>query len=284
MRRRIVLKLPLLGAVLGKVMTGQVARGAPPAALEEIFATWSQGVPELGPEEAQFLRRLALERQEAVGTRSGLFEAPGAHSSIVRQPIFYDLLRAADAPSAALDPHVRRLVEQRGDRFYYFESGVTIDRGRWESIDALMFEMRYRPPEVSTHSQTPDSESKALLTIGTEVTLKVGATFELQPVKLESSAEVDIQSERFNLLEHTLISAIGEKQPWSRWMFNSSGLARDDVRFIAVLRVPKDVASLTIDVTAIFIDKLFKTLELSRRSKHAVYRCLFDPPTCAYFA
>nr|MBS0020141.1 hypothetical protein [Gammaproteobacteria bacterium] len=110
-----------------------------------------------------------------------------------------------------------------------------------------------RPPEVSTHSQTPDSESKALLTLGTEAALKVGGGLELKPVKVEGSAGVNVQSERFNLLEQGLISAIGEKQPWSRWMLNSSRLVRDDVRFITVLRVPKHVVSLTIDVTATLI-------------------------------
>jgi hypothetical protein len=284
MRRRTLLGLPLLGIGLGGFMPERTVPATPSSALEDIVTTWTQGLGDLTPEEAQFLTRLAADRQDAVGTRSGLFDPPGARSEIVRQPIFYDLFGAGDVRKTTLVPHVRQLVEQRGDRFYYFESGVTIDRGRWESIDALIFELRYTPEKVSTHSQTPDSKSKALLTLGTEASLALTGGLNLKAAKAEASAGVNLQSKRFDLLEQRLVSAIGEKQPWSRWLLDSGGLVRDDVRFITVLRVPKDVRSLTIDVTAIFIDKLFRTLERSRRSKHAVYRCRFDPPTCTYSA
>nr|MBS0020140.1 hypothetical protein [Gammaproteobacteria bacterium] len=86
MKRRIVLKFPLLGIALGNAITGEAVRATPPSALEEIVTTWSQGLPELAPEEARFLTRFAVDRQQAIDTRSGFFEAPGTHSAIVRQP------------------------------------------------------------------------------------------------------------------------------------------------------------------------------------------------------
>lgn len=300
MKRRSFVKLSLLGAVLGKTVgRAPLTAAAQPSRtnLDGIVGTWAEDLDNLSSEERLFLQELAEDRQKAIGTRSGLFETPGKNSEIVQQPILYDLLADPALDKSTLDSQLRMLVEQAGDRFYYFETGVTIDRGRWESIDALIFEMRYTPNQVSTYSQTPDYESRSVLKLGTEANLEISGALKVRPVKLDvraveakgeaqAAGRVQFNFERkFNLLEEVLVSAIGEKQPWCRWTLNSGRLGRnDDVRFVTVLRVPKGTESLSIQVTATFIDKLFKTLELSRATKEAAYNCTFEPLVCTYLA
>ncbi len=96
---------------------------------------------------------------------------------------------------------------------------------------------------------------------------------------IQADANLDVETKGRYTLETVKVTAIGEQQPWSRWMVNASGLIKEDVRFIGVLRVPKALTAFTIRVKAVFIDKLL-FLERSRTQKNATYSCTRNPLSC----
>lgn len=187
-----------------------------------------------------------------------------------------------------MDPRAAILTEQ--DRFYYLETGVTIDKGRFESIDALIFELSYTPDQVSTFSQMPDRTTQAILIVGGNLRLALGADLKIAPTQLasgrlqasttqEAGASLSVETKGTYTLETVEVTATGERQPWARWMINSSGRINDDVRFIGILRAPNKLTGFTIQVKAIFIDKLL-FLERSRTEKSLTYSCTTSPARC----
>lgn len=189
-----------------------------------------------------------------------------------------------------LDARAKALVEQAGERFVYLETGVTIEKDRYETIDALIFELTFTPSQVATFSQIPDMTTKEILKLGGETKLALGGDLTVAPVEVqrsrltakvggESSHKLMLEMKTDYTLEKVLVSATGEGQPRARWMLDASRLIRDDVRFIGVLRVPKSVKHFRVDATAIFIAKLL-SLELSRQEKRLSYECSGAPIRC----
>ncbi len=254
---------------------------------EKVLGAWTAGLGSLSPEEEEFLRGLAQERLAAPTTK-GSGSPPGARSEIVRNPLFFDYAEFMKNQGKDLDARAMALVKQ--DRFYYLETGVTIEKGRFESIDALIFELAYEPDQVSTFSQLPDRTTEAILTVGGDARLALGADLKVAPAEVvfgklqakvtpEAGAKVYAEGKRTYTLEKVLVTATGERQPWSRWIVNSSGLIKDDVSFIGVLRVPKALKAFKVRVKAVFIDKLL-FLERSRSEKKAAYSCRTTPLRC----
>lgn len=256
-----------------------------------VMGVWTEGIDNLSGEEADFFRGLAEQRLSAPDRRGGS-QGPGATSAITPQPFFYDLVEAIGLDDPNLDQNLRALIAQNNDRFYYFESGVTINKARWESIDAVLFELRFKPPErVSTYSQTPDHKTQALLTIGISGELELKGDFKVKPKSVRTGvvdADVGVTvkgglsaalNRKFDFQE-TVITAVGLKQPWARWSILTSDLIRDDMVFIAVLRVPEGVDEIEVWAHVVFIDKLFGLLELSRRDKSITFRCTLRPSVC----
>ncbi len=254
---------------------------------EQVLRAWTVGLGSLAPEEEEFLKGLAQERLAAPTTK-GSGSPPGAKSEIVRNPLFFDYPEFMKNQGKDLDARAKALTKQ--DRFYYLETGVTIEKERFESIDALVFELAYDPDQVSTFSQLPDRTTEAILTVGGDARLALGADLKVSTAEVafrdlkakataEASVKAYLETKRTYTLEKVLVTATGERQPWSRWFVNSGGLIKDDVSFIGVLRVPKAITAFTVRVKAVFIDKLL-FLERSRTEKKAIYSCTTSPLRC----
>lgn len=261
-----------------------------PGDREDWFETWSAGLPSITEKEQALLRGFADDRATADKTK-GITPEPGGNSEIVANPIFFDYVIYVTEEGQALDSRARQLVEQSGEKFFYFETGVSIDKRPYESIDALIFQASFDPLAVSTFSQTPDSQDEAILTIGGSAKLGLSGDLKVKRIGVEAglvsgnlageaAASLTILGDASYTLKRNLVSAIGEGQGFARWTVDSDNLLKDDVRFVSVLRVPGTLNRFTVQVEVIFIDKLFFDFELSRSHKSLTYSCSTQLPAC----
>lgn len=119
---------------------GHTSASASQESAESILNVWTAGLDALSPEEGEYLKGLAQERLNAPQTK-GFGPPPGVKSEIIREPFFFNYVVYLRKQGKDMDPKAKTLIAEQGDRFYYFETGVTIEKEQFESIDALIFEL-----------------------------------------------------------------------------------------------------------------------------------------------
>ena len=256
---------------------------------EQIINAWSEKLADLSNEEKELLKKVAQEKLTLHPVK-GIFPKPGKNSEIVRNPVFFDFVKMMEKENKQLDAIARALVDQTQDRFFFLETGLSIETERFEDIDILIFELTYSPEIVSTYSKMPMGKTKKLLTLGWETKLEMGGDLKVglvgrfaKKINAKASAKA-IQNlflewkQEYNV-KTVEIATVGINQPKSRWTILADDLIRDDLRFIVVLRIPKNITKVQIKVRAQFIDKRLQLME-SINEKYLTYICKTQSIEC----
>ncbi len=257
---------------------------------DEIVKNWAEGYEDLNEEEKNLFRKLAKSKLEMPPTK-GIFPPPGADSTIMTNPILLDYAQLMKIEKKKLEPMAQALIEQTKSRFLFLETGLSIDKKRFENIDLLKLKLTYSPNKVSTYTMLPESKSRTLITVGGETKIKIGGSLNLGVGKdfgKNLGAEASAEAKQGFLLEwkgnydiETVdIAAKGRNQPWSRWTFTAEDLIRDDLSFFVVLKVPEEVEKFKIQVDASFINIRIWPLEDTMTKKSLIYVCETIPVGC----
>ncbi len=257
---------------------------------KEIVESWSEGLGDLSEEEKELFGQMAQSKLDLPPTK-GLFPPPGADSTIVANPILLDYVQMMESEKKPLEPQARALVDQTQSRFLFLETGLSIEKKRFENIDLLNFNLTYSPGQVSTYSLLPASKSRTLFTVGGETKINLEGSLNLgvgkqltKSLGAKASAEARqgffVEWKGSYDVETVDIASKGRNQPWSRWTFVAEDLVRDDLSFFVVLKVPQEVEAFQIKAEAIFIDKRIWPLDNSKTSKSLTYACKTTPVGC----